>query len=210
MFYDICVCETCGYASLIDKFEDITDLEVSKLQKELLPRWDKHKFGTARAIDKDLDKFINNNQLLFENVFSPKWAKNTYKGERSIDSALSTFELAYYNLYIRKSSYSHLAKIAIRIAWIYRINKDIREKKVLEHTLTLYLKIFETEKLPAGNLDECMCLYMIGELYLRTGEFKNAITWFSKLIASPLGKLNPRLIEATRDQLQLAREQMKK
>lgn len=208
LFYDIWVCEECGYAALNDRFVEISDSKSGKLYKELAVKWNKYKFAEENDLDKYRETFIDKNCLILKNVFSPKWSKTAFSGIRTIDTAIESFKLAYYNLNIIKPTNSELAKISLRIAWLYRIKKDFREKKYLEHTLMLYHTIYEKEKLTDGKFDECVCMYMIGELSLRTGAYDDSIFWFGKLISSPLAKQNPRLLESTRDQLQIVKNKL--
>jgi len=39
--------------------------------------------------------------------------------------------------------------------------------------------------LSVGKLDEHTCVYMIGELSRRVGNYDDAIFWFNKIISSP-------------------------
>lgn len=174
MFYDAWVCENCGYASLSDKFEEITPRETDILKKELTPRWNKRKF----------DK------------------------ERNIDAAIEAFKLVLYNYQLRGSKASEIAKVCMRIAWLYRMKKDAREYDFVKFALKAYNDVYENEHFPADKLDESTCMYIIGELSRRAGNFDDATKWLSKLISSPEARKKPALMEAARDQYQLVKKQM--
>ncbi|NJD04012.1 MAG: DUF2225 domain-containing protein [Ruminiclostridium sp.] len=174
LFYDIWVCEYCGYASQSEKFENINSRDAKILLEKL----------------------------------SPRWTKRSYAGERSTDLAIETFKLALLNLQVRNAKASEFAKICIRLAWLYRIKKDKKEHEFIQHALKYYSETYEKEHFPVEKLDEFTCLYMIGELSRRAGNYEDAIKWLSRLISSPEARKNPVLIEAARDQFQLVKEKL--
>ncbi|WP_027621275.1 DUF2225 domain-containing protein [Acetivibrio clariflavus] len=138
---------------------------------------------------------------------SPYWKSRSFNGERNIDLALEAYKLALYNLQKIEAKSSELAKVCIRIAWLYRMKKDEREYDFLKHALRFYLDTYENEKFPVNKLDEYTCMYMIAELYRRTGNVDEAVLWFSRLITSPAAKENKVLVEYAREQYYLAKEQ---
>ncbi|AEV68092.1 DUF2225 domain-containing protein [Acetivibrio clariflavus] len=138
---------------------------------------------------------------------SPYWKSRSFNGERNIDLALEAYKLALYNLQKIEAKSSELAKVCIRIAWLYRMKKDEREYDFLKHALRFYLDTYENEKFPVNKLDEYTCMYMIAELYRRTGNVDEAVLWFSRLITSPGAKENKVLVEYAREQYYLAKEQ---
>ncbi|MDP4092769.1 MAG: DUF2225 domain-containing protein [Bacillota bacterium] len=173
MFYDIQVCENCGYAASSDKFEQLGDSDRKKIKENISPRWNKRSFA----------------------------------GERNIDAAIETFKLALLNLHVRNAKNSEKARICLRIAWMYRLKKDEKEKEFLQFTLNCYKEIYEKERLPADKLDEVTCMYMIAELNRRVGNFDESVKWFSRMISSPEARKNASLLEKARDQFQLAKDQ---
>jgi len=174
MFYDVWICENCGYASLSDKFD---------------------------AIGSRDSESIHNN-------LSPKWNKRSYAGERDIDTAIETFKLLLYNLQLRNAKSNEFAKVCIRIAWLYRLKQDAKELEFIKFALKYYTETYEKERFPADKMDENTCLYMIGELNRRAGNYEEAVKWFSRLISSPDARRNPALIENARDQFQLVKDKL--
>lgn len=172
MFYDIFVCENCGYAAFADKFEKIGDNDIKKIKENISSRWNKRSFSE----------------------------------ERDIDTALETFKLALLSLKVRNAKNVDIAKVCLRIAWLYRLKKDERERDFLQFTLNCYKEIYEKERLPVDKLDDSMCMYMIAELNRRLGNFDESIKWFSKFISSPDARRNAQLMEKAREQFQLAKE----
>ena len=89
IFYDVWVCEYCGYAAQGERFEELTDEEAKKIMKSISTFWKSRKFN----------------------------------GERNLETAMETFKLALYNLQKMDAKASDLAKVCIRIAWLYRLNR---------------------------------------------------------------------------------------
>jgi uncharacterized protein len=176
LYYDVWVCENCGYSAQSDKFEEISDREASIIQAQI----------------------------------SKLWKKRSFVGNRNIDTAIETFKLALFNQKVRKAKSSEIAKVCLRIAWLYRMKKDEKEKEFLQYALNCYNEAYEKEKFPIDKLDEFTCMYIIAELHRRVGNLEEAVKWFSRLVGNSEARKNPTLIESAREQFQLAKEQMGK
>ena len=163
--------------------------------------------GYASQQDKFNDINGRDSKAVLENI-SPRWTKRSLAGERSVENGIEAFKLALLNLNVKKAKASEIARICIRIAWLYRLNKDEREKEFLKFALRNYMEAYEKESFPADKLDESTCMYMIGELHRRTENYEEAIKWLSRLVSSPQARRNAKLLESARDQYQLAKEQL--
>lgn len=145
---------------------------------------------------------------------TPKWNKRIFLGHRSNDKALESFKIVLLNLCEREAIKSEIARICMRIAWIYRYNDEKEyEKKFLEHTLNYYMMAYHEEDLSQGKLDEYTCMFIIGELSKRLELFEQSTQWFSRLImcySDPRqkSKIPHKLIETTRDIVQEIKEIM--
>lgn len=137
----------------------------------------------------------------------PRWHKRSFAGERNMDMAVEAFKLVLLNLQVRKAKASELAKICIRIAWLYRYSNDEKENNFLKFALRNYDEAYQKERFPIDKLDEYTCMFLIAELYRRIGDKENATIWFSRLISSPAARQNSKLIESAREQFQLVKEQ---
>lgn len=178
LFYDVWVCEHCGYSALSERFEKISHKE-------------------AKII---LDRI------------SKLWNKRSFSGERDIDTAIEAFKLALLNLQVINARSVDMAKVCLRIGWLYRFKNDEteKEKEFLKFALNLYNKTYEFERFPVDKLDEYTCMYMVAELNRRTDNLNDSIKWFSRLIGSQEARNNPTLIESAREQYSLLKEQAKK
>ena len=162
--------------------------------------------GYASFSDKFDEISLAEKSILKEKLY-PKWKKRSFTGERTIDSAIVIFKLALYNFNLRKVKSSQIAKICIRVAWLFRLNNDKeKENEFLKFALTNYMETYEKETFPIDKLDESACQYIIAELHRRLGNFDDSVKWFSRLISSPEARKNQILLENARDQFQLVRE----
>jgi uncharacterized protein (DUF2225 family) len=146
-----------------------------------------------------------------KNSITSNWKTRRFCGERDINKAIEAYKLALLSLSYTKAKASQLAKVSIRIAWLYRLKKDDEnELAFLKHTLNFYHEIYEKEDLPIGKLDKYTCIYMIAELSRRVEKHEDALSWFSKVLSSPEARANKLIIENTREQVILIREQQKR
>ena len=174
LFYDVWVCENCGYAALQDKFEGLFTRDIKAIKDNI----------------------------------SKSWIKRSFTGERDVDKAIEAFKLALLTLKVRNAKNSELAKVCLRIAWLYRFKQSPNEIKYLNFALEAYNDAYQNERFPLDKLDEITCMYIIAELFRRVGKFDDAIVWFSRIVASPEARSKPALIDMARDQYQLAKDQL--
>ena len=141
---------------------------------------------------------------------TPKWKKRSFGGERSIETAIEAFKLVLLNHQLRGIKASELAKVCVRIAWLYRFksNEEEKENEFLRYALKYYTETYEKEKFPVDKLDESTCVYMIAELHTRIGNYDDAVKWFSRLISSSEARKKPALIEAARDRFQTVKAKL--
>ncbi len=163
--------------------------------------------GYAAQADKFESITFKDSKLILENI-TPRWTKRSFAGERTVENAIETFKLALYTLHVRNAKNSELAKVCIRIAWLYRILQSPKEREFLEFALRSYTNAFETERFPVDKLDEFTCMFMIGELNRRVGNTEEAVKWFSRIISSPDARSNRKLLEKTREQYEVVKGQL--
>lgn len=163
--------------------------------------------GYAALQDKFEGLFTKDTKVIKEKI-SSHWIKRSFTGERDVDKALEAFKLALLTLKVRNAKSSELAKVCLRIAWLYRDKKDPKEIDFLNFALTSYNEAYQKERFPLDKLDEITCMYIIAELFRRVGKFDEAILWFSRIVSSAEARSKPQLIEMARDQYQLAKDQL--
>jgi len=57
ILYDVLVCENCGYASLSDKFDEISDRDIKTIKDTIGSRWNKRGYLGERNIDSAIETF---------------------------------------------------------------------------------------------------------------------------------------------------------
>jgi len=137
-----------------------------------------------------------------------KEIKLDFSGERTIEVAIASYKLAIYCCQLRGYKNSLLAGLYLKIAWLYRELGDKREKDYLSRALDYYKLAYDEEPFPIGNLTELAFRYLIGELYRRIGEFREAIGWFNRVVSDRNGRLEPKIVNMAREQWGLAKEEL--
>ncbi|MFJ9386209.1 DUF2225 domain-containing protein [Peribacillus sp. NPDC101481] len=67
-------------------------------------------------------------EIIMEKV-SSQWVPHHFSNERSIKDAINTYKLASYCGALKKENHIILAGICLRIAWLYRINKNKEQEE---------------------------------------------------------------------------------
>jgi len=163
--------------------------------------------GYAAQQDKFEGLFTKDAKVIKDKI-SSHWIQRSFTGERDVDKAIEAFKLALLTLKVRNAKSSELAKVCLRIAWLYRDKEDPKEIEFLNFALTSYNDAYQKERFPLDKLDEITCMYIIAELFRRVGKLEEAILWFSRIVSSAEARRNPKLIDMARDQYQLAKDQL--
>lgn len=154
------------------------------------------------------EKVNRHEKAKIKEKITPRWNKRAFTGSRTIEKSLEAFKIVLMNLVAREADKSDIAKICLRIAWLYRYKGDEeQENRFLEFALKNYKMAYHGEELSDGKLDEYICMFIIGELSKRLGKLNESSQWLSRLVTSysdPNQKhlISNRLIETTRDLIQ--------
>lgn len=134
-----------------------------------------------------------------------------YTGERTWEQAVNAHKLALYYADMVGLSSSHLASLALRLAWLYREKeKSEEEQPALARAIEYYKQAYAKERFPIGNLTEVTVTFIIGELLRRVGQHEEALSYFSKVVSHPQAKNERRIFELARNAWQEARAARKK
>lgn len=153
-----------------------------KINPLLYNVWVCSQCGYAAMEDK-FEKIDEASAQLIESRLKDKWTPRTITEERSEEDAIEIFKIALLNLQIRDAKALDIAKVCLRIAWLYRATGNPKETDFLKFALDAYKTAYETEKFPVDNMDEITCMYMIGELNRRLGNINEAGKWLHRVIA---------------------------
>ncbi len=133
--------------------------------------------------------------------------KTNFSDERDLDIVLESFIMAIRSAQLKKADPGELAGLLMGAAWICReAKRPEQEITYLEEALKYYLLAFQKSTSHIGNLTDVQAAYLIGELYLRLGNYTESVNWFNRTIVNPNIKTNPSLEKQTREQWQIARE----
>lgn len=131
-----------------------------------------------------------------------------YNRERDLEKALGSFKLAIRSAQLKQVRAGELAGLFMGAAWVAREAGNIELENIyLKEALTQYLEAHNKDFQSIGNMSDIQAIYLIGELYRRNGECKEAINWFNKVIVHKHIKQNPQIEKLAREQWALAREE---
>lgn len=135
---------------------------------------------------------------------------NDYTRERDLDTALDSFKLAIRSAQLKQVRAGELAGLFMGAAWMSREAGDPELEEVyLKEALSHYLEAYNRDFKSIGNMSDVQAAYLIGELYRRTGNYKEAISWFNRVIVHKYIKQYPNIEKLAREQWALARDQSK-
>lgn len=137
-----------------------------------------------------------------------KEIKINFAGERSTEVGIASYKLAIYCCELRECKDSTLASLYLKTAWLYRELGDPRERDYLAKALDHYKVAYDQETFPLGNLTELALRYLIGELFRRLGDYREAIQWFNRVVSDSKSRLEPKIANMAREQWRLAKEEM--
>ncbi len=181
IFYEAWICNFCGYAAHSTVFSEATNHDIKCVKEKITPKW------TSRSFD----------------------------GERDIQQALDAFKIVLYNLQVRGASLTEFGKVCLRIAWLYRYKGEwVNEYRFLKFSYDYYRQAYSGERLGENKPDEYTLMFIIGELARRLDFKEDAVSWFGRIVSASARpdekkKIQPRMLEETRDLIALTRQAMK-
>ena len=121
-------------------------------------------------------------------------------GVRTREQAIVSYQLAIFYTKMLGLPASKLAGLQLRLGWLYRESGQTDEEmKVLVQACMSYEEALAKERMPIGNLSELTVMYLISDLLWRTGEREKAKLCLSRVVSSPLAKVEKRIADLARD-----------
>jgi len=179
--YAITVCQHCLVAARNDEFDKLNAAYEPKLME-----FSKQ----ARAQPKKPDLFGGD--------------------ELTVDQAVRRHDLAIACHKLRAhAEVGELAGLWLHIVWIHRVAGNLEgERKALEQAVAAYQLFYEKgAKLPE-KLGEPGVVYLIGELYRRLGDYRQARSYFARALSSKELGSYPNVEGLLREQMLVAKDQM--
>ena len=114
-----------------------------------------------------------------EDVIS-RWRPRRLTQGRSVQEAIISFKLAIFCAQYIEEPARTVGGLCLQLAWLYReLEDEEQEMRFLQDALEFYRHAYETDA--TIELDGRLT-YLLGELYRRVGDERNAIFFFNQLI----------------------------
>ncbi|MBT3786373.1 DUF2225 domain-containing protein [bacterium] len=170
LFYSVWTCPNCYYSDF---------------------RGDDY-FNTGKIVDEDFEDDFEILEMVAQ--------KADFLQPRNFNLAVASYKLAILCAKHKKSSMARLGTFNLRLGWLYRsLRKTDLEKKYIQYTLDYYLQAFTHEDNPDfGTLSQGGITYLLGELYRQTGDLRNAINFFQKVVNDKEMDTEPKYIRMAR------------
>jgi uncharacterized protein (DUF2225 family) len=157
------------------------------------------------STENGLDRLTDRQKQQYAEFLGFRLQPQNYGEERNLHQAMRTYKLALLSAQAVGEKDRVIAGILHHIAWLYRYeNNQQEERRFLRFALQAYIRVYETEGVALNN---AKLMYLIGELYRRTGEPADAVRWFSRVV-NDKRIVDAAMIRASREQWQLIREEM--
>ena len=133
-------------------------------------------FNTGKLVDEDFEDDFQILEMVAQ--------KADFRQPRNFNLAIASYKLAILSAQHKKSSMARIGTFNLRLAWLYRsLKKSELELKYIGYTLDYYIKAFTQEDQPDfGSLSQGGITYLLGELYRQTGDLRNAVNFFQKVV----------------------------
>lgn len=116
------------------------------------------------------------------------WKGNNYSGKRTFQEAVNTYKLGIYSATLKREKHIVLAGLYMRLAWLYRTYQvPDQEVRFMRLALEEYTASYNKDDFVGTHMSEVRLLYLIGELHRRLNQPKQAVLYFSKVIAKKKG-----------------------
>lgn len=113
-----------------------------------------------------------------KNRISSNWSNNKYSEKRLLKDAIETYKLGIYCATLKKEKHIVLAGLYIRLAWLLRKKSyHEQEQRFLKLAVLEYVQSYSKDEFKHTDMSELKILYLIGDLFRRIGDQKQAILY---------------------------------
>ena len=159
-FYDVWVCNSCGYAAMKADFNTLQSIEIKKVQTSISPKWHERTYPEIYDVHIAIERYKLS--LLNYIVINAKSSKK----------AINCIKLSWMYRLIDTQDAKKM------------------ELKFLKQGLEELSDAYYSEAFPICGMDKYSVMYLIGELNRRTGHAEDSLIWFSNVITTPNVKQN--------------------
>ncbi len=138
------------------------------------------------AIANDFEKLRPTQIKWIKSQITAKYTPTYYPDILTEEDAINRYKLALLNALVKKAPIGQQGYLCLKIAWLYRDLQDKdNEDLYLNHARDHFITAFSTERFPIFELDEMTTMYIVAELFRRSGQYDQALRWVSDLILKP-------------------------
>ena len=154
-FYDVWVCNSCGYSAMKTDFYNIRGSEIEKVQMSITPKWKGRMYPEVYDVHVAIERYKLS--LLNYVIINSKSSKK----------AINCIKLAWMYRLLETEEASDM------------------EQVFLTQALEGLSDAYYAESFPIYGMDKYSAMYLIGELNRRIGHTENSLVWFSNVITTP-------------------------
>jgi uncharacterized protein (DUF2225 family) len=159
-FYDVWVCNSCGYSAMKIDFYTIRSTGIEQVKKSITSKW---------------------HGRMYPEVYDVHIAIERYK--------LALLNYVVTNAKSSKKAITCI-KLAWMYRLIDTPDANEMEQMFLKEALDGLNDAYYAESFPLYGMDKYSAMYLIGELNRRIGHTENSLVWFSNVITTPNVKQN--------------------
>lgn len=154
-FYDVWVCNSCGYSAMKSDFNTLRSIEIEQVQKSISPKWKGRVYPEVYSVHVAIERY----KLSLLNYITIN-SKSSKKG-------INCLKLAWMYRLLETDEAQEMELIFL--------------KQALEGINDAYY----SEDFPIYGMDKYSIMYLIGELNRRLGNTEDSLIWFSNVITAP-------------------------
>ncbi|AHF06130.1 DUF2225 domain-containing protein [Desulfitobacterium metallireducens] len=161
-------------------------------------------FAFNSEFSKDFTSVAKNS---IQKNIAEKWQIRDLGSIRDNRTAIETYKLAILSASLKGERHFVIAGLCLRLSWIYRQENQPDDE---QRFLNLAIKEYDASYLYSDfvkSWSALKMLYILGELNRQVGEFKQAISYFTKIVNDPDRNQDRLILNRTREQWALATEQ---
>lgn len=161
------------------------------------------------AFTDDFSKyFLPGKAEMLESRISNHWSPHSFIGERNLDQAIQSYQLAIICGEIKQEKHIVLAGLALRTAWLYREQQKLEwELRFLESARDEYIESYLLSDFSHSTMSELKVLFLVGELSRRIGDKATASKYFSKILEQQKTTNEVAIVRKTKEVWQTMREE---
>lgn len=139
------------------------------------------------GFEKDFSDITPANRQRITEKVSANWKPRDFGQNRTIDQAIESYKLAFLSCSLTECGNATLAKITLRLMWLYRESGDKEnESRFRQTALKYFTKSYEEDRFDEENKSELLqIMFMAAELSRQCDLYQDAIKWFSMLMQDP-------------------------